>query len=193
MKKLYLSYSTLHDLIEHPHTYLDKAMGILQPENEYMIAGREAHKVFTDHICGIKKDPRITVDLEFQKPEYKCFTEYRDNYSLYGYVDAVNFASKSICEYKTSSTPWSQAKFDATMQIPFYALATNFRKVFMVTSTAKFENFKVFYKEITDQDIQKVKEWIESGIKIIESGDFTSDLIDGKCSGCNYGANCYFV
>jgi hypothetical protein len=194
MKNLFLSYSTLDALIKHPHTYLCKAMGIEQPVNEYMEAGKIAHKIVTDHVCGIKKDSRVTIDLEFTNPEYKCFTDYRDNYSLYGFCDAVNFKSKAIMEYKTSTKPWSQQRFDDLIQIPFYGLATNFRKVFMVTSTAELTNFKVFYKEITDADIQKAKDFIEKGISIIEKGDFKSDLVDGHCDGsCIYGQNCYFV
>jgi len=169
-------------------------MGIEQPVNEYMEAGKVAHKIVTDHVCGIKKDPRVTLDLQFTNAEYKCFTDYRDNYSLYGFCDAVSFKSKSIMEYKTSSKPWSQQRFDDLIQIPYYSLATNFRKIFMVTSTAQLENFKVFYKEINEADIQKAKDFIEQGIAIIEKGDFRSDLIDGKCDGsCNYGPKCYFA
>lgn len=193
MKKLYLSFSTLDALIKHPHTYLCKAMGIEQPVNEYMEAGKIAHKIVTDHVCGIKKDPRVMIDLEFTNPEYKCFKDYRDNYALYGFCDAVSFKSKSIMEYKTSTKPWSQQRFDDLIQIPFYSLVTEFRKIFMVTSTSDLINFKVFYKEVVDKEIQKAKDFIEQGIAIIEKGDFTSDLVGGKCDGsCNYRINCHF-
>jgi hypothetical protein len=195
MKKLYLSYSTLNDLIQHPHTYLCKALGIVQPVSEAMEAGRQAHEIVIGHVCGTKIDHRLPDTLPgFQKPEYKVFAEYRNGYALYGFCDAVDFRSKTIMEYKTSGTTWSQNKFDALMQIPFYSLATNFRKVYMITSHADLTGFKVFYKEVTDAEIEKVKAWIESGIKIIESGNFTSDLVDGKCPGrCNYGSACFFA
>jgi CRISPR/Cas system-associated exonuclease Cas4 (RecB family) len=159
-----------------------------------MEAGKVAHEVVINHVCGIKRDDRLPADLPtFQKPEYKVFEDYRNGYALYGFCDSVDFRTKTIMEYKTSSTPWSQGKFDKLMQIPFYALATHFRKIYMITSTADLQNFKVFYKEINNDDIKGVSDWIESGIKIIESGNFTSDLIDGKCPGCNYGPNCWYA
>ena len=170
-------------------------MGATVPENEYMIAGKAAHKIFTDHVTGVKLDSRIPFTVKFQKPEHKVFGDYTSGYGLYGFIDAISYKTKTICEYKTSSKPWNQARFEKLMQIPFYGLATGFRKIYMVTSTPDLENFKTFYKELTDADIQNVKDWIDGAIAKLKAGDFYGDLDENrKCTGrCPYGAHCLFL
>jgi CRISPR/Cas system-associated exonuclease Cas4 (RecB family) len=195
MSKLYyLSYSTINNLYKSPHSYINKSLGLKVPENEAMRRGKEAHEVFSNHVCGLKKDPRVKVNLDFQYPERKIFIPYRAEYGLYAQLDACSYKAKSFCEYKTSTHPWGQAKFDTLMQIPLYSLASHLKHAFMVTSTADFTDWKTFYKEITDDDIKKVTKWIDDAIEIIEHGDLKADLINGHCPGnCPYGENCRFL
>ena len=192
-QKIWLSWSTLSAFERWPHTWTNHILGIKQPESPEMTEGKECHKIFTDHVTGIKKDPRVTVDLTFQKPEYKVFSDFEGDYGLYGFVDAVDFTSKAFCEYKTSSTPWSQSKFDKHRQIVFYALALGFRKAFMVTSTRDLQNFKSFYKVVSEDEIKDTEEWIRKLIKDIESGDYKRDLVEGKCPGCYWKEKCFYV
>jgi CRISPR/Cas system-associated exonuclease Cas4 (RecB family) len=193
-KKTFLSYSTINNLYESPHSWINKQLGIEQPTSEAMAAGKVAHKILQDHVTGVKLDPRIPLELSFKQAEYNCFAPYNDKFSLYGFIDCISFNSKTFMEYKTSSSPWSQQKFDKLMQIPFYGLCTNFRKAFMVTSTKDLTGFKTFYKVITEDEINNVKKWIDGAIYIIEKGDFFTDLDENKkCKGCNWGQSCYFL
>lgn len=197
VKRLVLSYSTINNLYLSPHSFLNKALGIEIPTTEAMTAGKEAHLRIQDHVLGIKKDDRLS-DLKwnFKQKEYKCFAPYNDKYQLYGFVDAVNFASKLFLEIKTSSSPWSQQKFDNLEQWRFYALALNFRKVLFITCTKDLQNLKTFYREVSEEDLTRVKKWIDGGIDIIEKGNFKSDLDEnGKCQNpkCPYSTACYFL
>ena len=93
-KKVWLSYSTLNNFYLSPHSWLNRLMGIKQPETPAMTAGKEAHRIVIDHVCGIKKDERIPLDLHFEKPEYKVFADYKDEFGLYGFVDAISYKGK---------------------------------------------------------------------------------------------------
>ena|SRR3990167_4968243 len=194
MKKIILSYSALNDLIQWPHTWLNKQMGFKIPETPYMTAGKEAHLAIQRHLLGAKDRKLDGLDWKFQKSEYHARKNYTDKYILHGFLDAISFDSKVICEIKTSNNPWSQQKFDASIQWRYYSFVTDFRKILFITCKPDLSNLKTYYREISDQDLKQAEEWVNKGLSILEEGNFTKYLDGGKCDGtCSYRENCYFA
>lgn len=190
-----LSYTTLSNLHISPHSYINKMMGIETPENEYMTKGKSVHQIIQDHFSGKKIDPRLSNwNFKFNKVEYHCRKEY-GNYLLHGFLDAANFATKEFLEIKSSSKPWSQSQFYNLIQAPYYALVSGLKKVVFLTCDFDLKNIKIFTQEFSDRDLHKAQGWADEAIKIIESGEFRSDLdATAHCDNprCPYGSNCWF-
>ena len=170
-------------------------MSIKIPENEYMRAGKEAHKIIQAHCLGKKKDDRLTdFDWHFTSQEQNFTYRYNDEFNIHGYVDLVAYDSKVICEIKTSSKPWGQQQFEDSQQWRLYSLVTGFKKILLVTCKPDLSSLKTYYREVNDNDLEQVKHWIEEGIKIIKRGEFKTDLVDGHCVNyrCPYSSACFF-
>ena len=76
MEKVRLSFSSLSLIHEHPHCWLNKMMGITQPENKYMTAGKEAHKIIQAHVSNKHRDSRLNyIEYAFPVVEEKNFDE----------------------------------------------------------------------------------------------------------------------
>lgn len=190
MSQILLSYTALDDLIKHPHTWLNKQMGITKPVSPAMEAGKVAHKVIQDHCLGVKKDPRLSdLTWTFTKSEHHARKGYNDAFALHGFIDLIGFDSKVMCEIKTSTKPWGQQKFHDLIQWKYYAFVTGFRKVLFITCTKDLENLKTFYADVTDDHIREAEAWVKKGVAILEAGDF---LQDTPCQGCSYGINCLY-
>ena len=196
-KKLYLSKSAILSLWKAPHSYINnKIFGIQQPESEAMTRGKELHEVIENHCTGLKKDPRLSsIQLTFQEKEKKIFVPYNDEYSLFGFIDMLDYRSKTFCEIKTGKV-WSQRDFDNAYEIEFYALALGFRKAFLITCSQDLSKIATRYRDIYEKDIEAVREWIDQSIIQIEMGyeELTRDLVDGKCTGnCWFRERCHFA
>ena len=194
-KKVLLSYTTLNDLHKASHTWINKCLNIKKPVSEAMEKGKEAHAKLQAHVSHKTKIDNLDLPMDFPTIEYHARKPYNDKFSWHGYCDGVNFASKSILEIKTSgSKTWSQGEFDRSMQPVYYSFVTQFKKCYLVTCKFDLSDLKVYYREFTEKDWERALTWGKEGIDIIEKGDFTGGLTDGKCIGyCSYGSACYFA
>ncbi len=194
MKKILLSYTTINDLSVSPHSWLNKAMGIEKPTNEYMEKGKATHEklqkvVLGDlNIVGINLPKFNAIEKHFQK-------NFNDKYTLHGYADAVNYATKTLLEVKSSqTTPKTMGEFDKLIQGKYYCYVSGFRKVLYVACTFDLSKLKTYLYEYENDDMQEVENWVMEAIATIETENFKSDLVNGKCEleRCPYGENCYF-
>lgn len=168
-------------------------MGIKTPETDPMRKGKEAHEKLQRHILGIEKLP-IDLDLTFQRSEYHARKDEGD-YIYHGYLDCISFDSKTMCEIKTAgSKTWTLGDFEKHPQGAYYAWVTGMRKIFYVTCKFDLSDLKVYYKEFTDEDIEKSKQWAKEASQKITDGKLKEDLVDGACVNprCPYGSLCLF-
>lgn len=188
-----LSYSTINELINEPHTWLCKQLGLKRLTTNAMKEGKEAHGVIQAHVSGKALDERlknITVTfpiVEEKERDERCHFTYDidSEYSVHGYLDGLDPENKRILEIKTSSTPWGMAKFHSLMQWRIYALFGDFTEAVFITSTRDLKSPAVYTLPITDKHRQEALDWIQKGIKIIESGNFDYKG-EGRSFYCNY-------
>ena len=208
-----LSYTTMNDLVRSPHSWLNKQMGVEKqyPEHieEAFRKGKELHRLIQDHVADIKPDKRVgaflerkfpIVEVEEKDPRCEFFYKVNDKYALYGYFDGWNPETKTLLEIKSGTTLWTTGKFAKSIQRKLNALGTpNAVESLLVSVHSDIDLWeRVLPKKvlipITEKDRADALEFVNDAIKIIEGGDFTSDLVDGKCVdyNCPYGRNCRF-
>ncbi len=204
---MHLSYSTINMVLEHPHCWLNKMMGFKPEEKPWMTEGREAHAIIQAHVSGKKLDDRLAY-IGFHFPiveetdfDPKCkFSFQFEGWEIIGFFDGLDPANKRFLEIKTSTEPWPISKYQQSYQRRLYSLARpEFTESILITgkrgpNTWKINQPKVYSLPLTDQDREEARVWLKKGIDFINAGDFTSDLVDGKCVDprCYYGANCQF-
>lgn len=123
-----------------------------------------------------------------------------ENYKIRGFYDGRALDFSQLLEIKTSFKPWSLGQFQKAMQRKLYGLSDKrFKEAVLITGQRDPELWKndppkVYKVPFTEKDWHEANLWILEGIKILEKGDFTSDLVDGKCIDrwCYWGANCQF-
>lgn len=204
MKSTILSYTTLNNLHEASHTWVNKMLDIKPEQTDAMRCGKLAHKMIQDHVSGVKKMENFNVEWDFPRIEYHCKLPFNSDFLFHGYCDGVNFKTKSFMEIKTSkSTLWSQGEFDRSMQPVYYSYVTKFPHAFFLTclfipqedGSVLLGPPRKFYRKFEPEEWEKARIWAEEGIKIIQSGDYTGglDKDTGKCLGCSYGRLCHFA
>lgn len=201
------SYSTLRLLWECPHNYLNKISGIKQPDNDFFKEGREAHAILQKHLSGkelrddlkhLKFNFPIVEKVDFD-PDTKFEVAFGED-SIFGFFDGYNPETGQLLEIKTSSTLWSLQKFKDLVQRKIYGWAMPaLTEAILVTGSKdpkkwQYEPPKAIRVPFTEQDKQDAKDWIVGAINKIKAGDFTSDLVAGKCVDprCYWGENCQF-
>lgn len=203
----------MKDLNEHPHTWLNKQMGAKKPDQEYFRKGKEIHRIIQDHLAGIKLDDRCNfIDRAFEVVELEDFdpncrfelpikTIGDLEYCLYGFIDGKDklVDPETILEIKSGSTLWSIGQYVGSIQRKLYGLANpTVKENYLVTVHSDIDLWtrikpKRFVVPVLPKDREDALLFVNKAIDIIESGDFTSDLVDGKCTGfCSYGNNCLF-
>jgi len=171
--------------------------------------GTKCHRIIQKHVSGVK----VRKDLSHIKytfpivermnfdPQCKFEFLYDSEYKIGGYVDGLNPETGQILEIKTSYTNWSLSKFQNSPQRKVYAYAfSEYKESVLITGRKYPERWKedkpkVLRVDINEQDFDDALEYIEKGIDIIESGDYTGGLDDdGVCRDpyCFYGKNCSF-
>ena len=201
-----LSFSSLDLLHNHPHCWLNKMLGIPQPSKPEWEEGKICHRIIQDHVARIKVDDRLKhILVTFPTVEVKdfdknCYFEFpMEGYLIRGYYDGLDIENGRFLEIK-SGTSWSFGKYQKSFQRKLYALSNPaFKKAFLILCARFPEEWKqnlpkTFKLPCTDQDREEAKQWILDGIKILEAGDFKTDLVDGKCVDryCYWGDNCSF-
>ena len=196
MKKIILSYTTINNYHISHHSWLNKMLGVKVPETEAMTSGKVAHQIIQAHCLGKKKSPRLSeLTWDFTDAEKHILKPYNEKFTLHGYLDLINYASKTIGEIKTSKTPWSQSRFNELVQWKYYSLVSGFRKVLFITCKPDLSGLKTFYTAVSDEDIREAEKWVKEAIVGIEGGHFKEDLTpDGFCNNpmCPYKENCHF-
>lgn len=205
------SFSTLRLLHECPHNYLNKISGIKQPESIYLEEGKIAHGILQRHVSGVEKCESLKhLDIEFPIVEMKDFdprckfsVEY-NGIVMYGFIDGLSDLiennPKRMMEGKFSSSPWSLGKYKKDPQRKIYGWAIrSLEEAVLVTgqrqpdrwATDKVKTAKV---KFTEKDYIDAENYINEALRKIKEGDFTSDLVNGKCTDprCYWGENCMF-
>lgn len=214
-----LSYSSLNILHTCPHNWLNKQMGIPQPEKPEWEIGKKIHRIIQDHVSGKKLDPRfrhikytfpIVEEVDFDP---RCKFEFNldwsaakikkvpsGTYRMIGFTDGLNFEKKRYVEIKSADPLWSLIRFKNSEQRKIHAIAwPELEEAVLITCSKymdkwKREPAKIYKVPLTQQDRAEALYWIVGGIRILESGNFTTDLKDGKCTDnwCYWGENCQF-
>lgn len=203
-----LSYSTINMLYTASHNWINKQMGLKQEERVWFTQGKEAHRLIQDHVCGMKKDERLShLDCFFPivehvdfDPQCRSWKAVNKEFGIHGFVDGRNEATRQILEIKSSTTLWSASKYQNLVQRKVYAfLFPEYVESILITCSRdpniwNKDTVKTIRVPYTDQDRKDAMEWIKGGIKIIETGDFKGGLVNGKCVDpyCLYGKNCIF-
>lgn len=201
-----VSYSTIKDLHEFPHTWINKQMGLKTKHLAVFDEGHAVEKVILEHISGKNLDPRISArqekDPKFRLPEFDTVQEkdfddrlgilvhLRDDYYLHGWPDMKDDSLHRLGDVKASGTPWSASQVRESMQWKCYGLGYPSAKEVYYVNAARdlnqegWENtIKVLYTTLSDKNREEAREWIEGGLKVIESGDFKLEKNTGfnKC------------
>lgn len=192
-------------------------MKIEQPEKDYFTLGTEAHRIIQKHISGKeRRDDLKHINFTFPIVEEVDFDPNckftmsgtkidpsLKNYDIIGFIDGLDPESKRFLEIKTAgqvSGLWSLGKYKQHIQRKIYALALDgYTEALLVTAVRDVEQWsertvKTRLVKLTDKDREEARKWIMDGIKILESGEFTTDLVDGVCTDnwCWWGENCFF-
>ncbi len=203
----HLSYSTINMILEHPHCWLNKVMGFKQEVKPWMTEGHEAHEIIQKHVSGKLVDSRLSgITMKFPVVEEcdfdpKCkFSFMREGIEVIGFFDGLDEENNRFLEIKTSSEPWPISKYQDSYQRKLYAVAKpKFTESILITCKRDPDAWmvnppKVYRLPLTAQDREEAESWIMTAIAFIKSGDYTGDLVDGKCidSRCPYGNQCQF-
>jgi len=121
---------------------------------------------------------------------------WQDGYELSGFVDGINNDTKHLLEIKTG-TMYSFGKFIKSMQRKLYQMAFPNYSIVLFTCGKEVVPYKTYeQKPVTEKEIKSVTDWVNEGIKIIESNVFTGGLdADGHCAVryCEQGDSCHFI
>lgn len=210
---IYLSYSTINELLTYPHSWINKQMGIKKPDKKaFFEEGKRVHRVVQDHLCGKVHDERVALVTDKKFPiveqeefDKNCKIEVKISreYLYMGYFDGWNPEIGEILEIKTSVKEtglWSLQKYKDSYQRKGYGLGLpSATQSFLITAIQDMDLWdrvkpKTRSLPITQADRDDAMAWIEKAIKFLEAGDFTGDLDNGRCNHymCPYGENCYF-
>ena len=207
-----LSYSTINLIYNSPHNYLNKIMGIKQPDNIYFQKGKKIHRIIQDHVAGIKEEPRLShITERFPVVETvdfdpKCEIEFKidSKYKMRGFVDGFNKEEGKTLEIKSGKI-WSIGEFQRAVQRKIYLIGLPFdvKENYLITassddSTWEFNKPKIYSLPVTPQDSVAGWIWIHEGVKRLENIKALVDeelrATDGKCvdSRCYWGDQCQF-
>lgn len=153
-------------------------------------------------------------DLEFIDKSAVCLCDFPVNadgtcekcrkpippYIIFGFFDGLNLEKGQLLEIKTSSTLWSLGKFKNLVQRKIYGWAMpELTEAILITSARdpgqwQYQPPKAIRVPFTQEDKNDAYDWITKSIQMIQNGDFTGDLVNGKCVDprCYWGDACMF-
>lgn len=206
-----LSNSTIKSCLQpnNSHNWINRINGIMPEERPEWDEGTKVHRLIQRHISGKELHPYLSsikftfpiVEEENRDPRTKFTFKVGDKYEIVGYLDGIDYDNKRFLEIKSSTTPWGPAMFRNSYQRKIYSIPhKDFTEAILITCQRdpkvwKQIKPKVRLERITDKDREDAYDYINKAIKLLESGDYTGGLIDGKCIlgvGCYYGENCMF-
>ena len=199
-----LSYSTIKMLQEASHIWVNRLLGIPRVDYPWFAEGRRLHHLVQGHVSGkVAVKELIGFTDTFPLVEEVDFDErlrftvpWQDGYELSGFVDGINNDTKHLLEIKTG-TMYSFGKFIKSMQRKLYQMAFPNYSIVLFTCGKEVVPYKTYeQKPVTEKEIKSVTDWVNEGIKIIESNVFTGGLdADGHCAVryCEQGDSCHFI
>jgi hypothetical protein len=217
--KIYLSYSSLNQLHNSSHEYLNKLLGAEVPEIIYLTEGKVGHRIIQAHVSGKKKDSRLSyLNITFPIVEERDFDDRLRfvktlnlggvEYIFQGFADGLNPYLKQRLEIKLSSTPWSIGKFEKSYQRKLYVwFDKTYKDDYLITGPRDpnvwdKQKLELMHLSPTDKDVKDAEDWVMKGIALlkdiktaIKNREKSSGLSqDGKCINrwCLYSYNCQF-
>lgn len=176
-----LSYSGMNALINEPHTWLCKQMGLKTFTTKYFEEGKEAHRIIQEHVSGVKLHPLlkdlpifpVVEKVDFDE-DTKIYYKIDDKYELIGFCDGLNPEKGEILEIKSGKT-WSPTDFKKLMQWKLYCLALPETKKIWLVNVPRDPNLwmpqtiKILNTTVTPQDVKEAEEFIKKAVDIIEN------------------------
>lgn len=182
----YLSYSTITEILNVPHSWINKQLGLERFQFGSYEGGEAAHRMLQSHVCGKAINPALgvlpTFDLveEYGQDE-RTRVDYfvNDDFIVTGYIDGYDTKTGNMLEAKSyRTTPWTLGKFVSLVQWRIYALALQQSgkatgKMYGVTMPQELsawdkKTVRVYEIPIAESDFFVADRYIENAIKIIE-------------------------
>lgn len=206
-----LSYSTIANCLQpnNSHNWISKQMGLKPQERPEWKQGTEGHRIIQAHVSREMLNKNLSHLDSFYFPvvervdfdkNCKFWFEFSPGYSMIGYFDGINEPEHRMLEIKLAGEPWSIGKFNDLIQRKIYSIAKpTITELICITGLRDPELWgitppKVYKVPMTENDRSAARTWIQNGINVLESGDFSGGLTDGVCTDprCYFGDNCSF-
>lgn len=195
-----LSFSTINNCLQpnNSHNWLNKQMGRKIPETDPMKIGKELHKIIQARVLtGTWSElSGFHVETKDFDEKMKVSKKIDKKYEIFGYVDGKR--EDAILEIKTATNFWPITQFYNSNQLGMYALMTGCKIIFCMTAISDMGTWvvrppRIYEIIVTDRLIENGRKFVQKAIELLEKGEFTGGLTDGKCLDyCTYGQNCYF-
>lgn len=177
---IYLSYSTINSLLNAPHTWLNKQMGLKTRSTPAFEQGKKIHKIVQESVSGVNPHPLMVDFPLFEEVERHDFDQqmkidkpFNDKYAIHGYVDLKSPARKAFGDIK-SGKPWSIRQMVNHPQFWIYYWALDYPHFTLINlpkeiETWHYTNMQVYTMEYNQSHKKKAEDWIQSGINVIEN------------------------
>lgn len=179
-----LSYSTMSSLINAPHTWINKAMGLPTRTTTFFEEGKEAHRIVQDSVSGVKPHPLMAdfppfelVEREDFDPQMKIERKFNSKYTVHGYVDLLSHKRRAFGDIKSGQT-WSVRKMATHPQFWIYYWALDYPDFTLINLPRNqdewsHDRFQVYNMRFNQTHKDKAQEWIGKAIEVIENiGDY---------------------
>ena len=177
-----LSFSTGNALLNAPHTWVCKQMGLPTFTTTYFEEGKKAHRLIQDHVVGLNKMTILNDLPSFSMVETRDFDDtmrvekkINSKYSFHGFVDGKDPDTGRFLEIK-SGKRWSLGDFFKTDQWRLYAwaLPETYREVYLVNVPRQVDQWsantiKVYNTTVTPPDLKKAEDFLQRVINTIEN------------------------
>lgn len=171
----------MQQLINCPHTWLCKQMGLPTRTTQAMQEGREAHRRLQEHCSGVKIEPLFKnlptfsqVETMDRDPNMEVKFKINDKYSFHGFVDGRSPERGDFLEAKFGKV-WSPGDFARLIQWKLYSIPLlDYNKVWMVNAPRNPAEWNELTIRVYNQDIkpahaQQAWKFISQAIEIIEN------------------------
>jgi len=180
--KTNLSYSTMNAVINEPHVWLCKQMGLKTYQTNAMAEGKAAHRIIQDHVSGVKINEALAkknlptfsiVEEKEWDDRLKTTFEINDKYSFHGWLDGKEPERGDLLEIKTGKS-WSVGEFARLVQWKLYAVGEpKYKKIYFVNAPRDPEiwmpeTIKIFAQDLTPEHAKAAQDFITKAIDIIE-------------------------
>lgn len=182
-KKISLSYSTMNALLNEPHTYLNKVMGLSTFQTQAMADGDAAHRIIQDHISGDKLHEVLSaknlptfslVEREKWDEQMRVRFDIDEKYFFTGFIDGDEPERLEFLEIKTGK-PWSPGEFARLIQWKLYSLGRpEHKRIWFINTPRDLSlwndvTIKVYNSEISPHNKLEAHEFIKKAIYTIEN------------------------